>query len=126
MTEMQKSDVGILKADARGRVRMSVARRESLLEEFGRSGLSGPRFAALAGIKYSTFAAWVARRRKAAATTTPVPPSGAVRWLEAVAAPMIQPTALVMQLPGGVRVEVADEPQAVLAARLVQALSQPC
>lgn len=123
---MQKSDMGILKADARGRVRTSVARRESLLEEFGRSGLSGPRFAGLAGIKYSTFAAWVARRRKAAVTSTPVPPPGAVRWLEAVAAPMIQPTVMVLQLPGGVRVEVADEQQAVLAARLVQALAQPC
>jgi hypothetical protein len=49
-----------------------------------------------------------------------------VRWLEAVSAPMIQPTAMVLQLPGGVRVEVADEQQAVLAARLVQAFSQPC
>jgi hypothetical protein len=126
MTEMQKSDVGILKADARGRVRTPVARRESLLEEFGRSGLSGPRFAALAGIKYSTFAAWVARRRKAAVTSPPVAPPGAVRWLEAVAAPMIQPTAMVLELPGGVRVEVVDERQVVLAARLVQALAQPC
>jgi hypothetical protein len=34
--------------------------------------------------------------------------------------------ALVLQLPGGVRVAVADEKQAALAAILVRALTQPC
>jgi hypothetical protein len=33
---------------------------------------------------------------------------------------------LVLQLPGGVRVEVADEKQAVLAAALMRALTKPC
>jgi hypothetical protein len=33
---------------------------------------------------------------------------------------------LVLQLPGGVRLAVADEKQAVLAASLVRALTQPC
>ena len=33
---------------------------------------------------------------------------------------------LVLQLPGGVRVEVADEKQAALAAVLVRALAKPC
>jgi hypothetical protein len=33
---------------------------------------------------------------------------------------------LVLQLPGGVRVEVADEKQAVLAAMVVRALARPC
>jgi hypothetical protein len=33
---------------------------------------------------------------------------------------------LVLLLPGGVRVEVADEKQAALAAMLVRALAKPC
>jgi hypothetical protein len=33
---------------------------------------------------------------------------------------------LVLQLPGGVRVEVTDEKQAALAALVVQALTKPC
>jgi hypothetical protein len=33
---------------------------------------------------------------------------------------------LVLQLPGGVRVEVADERQAALAATLVRVLAKPC
>jgi predicted phosphoribosyltransferase len=35
-------------------------------------------------------------------------------------------TVLVLALPGGVRVEVADEKQAALAAILVRALTKPC
>jgi hypothetical protein len=33
---------------------------------------------------------------------------------------------LVLLLPGGVRLEVADEKQAVLAAMLVRELAKPC
>jgi hypothetical protein len=36
------------------------------------------------------------------------------------------PASLVLPLPGGVRVAVADEKQAALAAVLVQALVRPC
>ena len=52
MTDMVKSEGTVIKTDEVGRVRTPVARRESLLGEFARSGLSGPKFAALAGIKY--------------------------------------------------------------------------
>jgi hypothetical protein len=38
--------------DARGRVRVPVERREALLDEFERSGLSGVKFAQMAGLKY--------------------------------------------------------------------------
>jgi hypothetical protein len=36
----------------------ATARHKCLLDEFERGGLSGAKFAALAGVKYSTFAAW--------------------------------------------------------------------
>ena len=48
----------ILKTDVIGRLRTPLARREQLLDEFEKSGLSGQEFAELAGIKYSTFATW--------------------------------------------------------------------
>jgi hypothetical protein len=47
-----------LKQDVKGRVGTPAERREALLAEFERSGLSGPKFAALAGVKYQTFAWW--------------------------------------------------------------------
>jgi DNA-binding transcriptional regulator YiaG len=64
MTDMHKSDGRILKTDAKCRVRTPADRRESLLDEFERSGLSAAKFAELAGIKDQTFAAWSLRRRK--------------------------------------------------------------
>ena len=76
------------------------------------------------GLKYSTLARWVQLGRPK--------PSGRklrLRLLEAIvessAATATGPV-LVLQLPGGVRVEVADEKQAVLAAVMVQALAKPC
>ena len=54
-------EVMILKSDAGGRMLVPVERQVNLAREFGRSGLSGPRFAAMAGLKYQTFAMW---RRK--------------------------------------------------------------
>ena len=43
----------ILKTDKRGRVRLPPERREALLAEFDRSGLSLTRIAELAGVRYS-------------------------------------------------------------------------
>lgn len=54
----------IVKSDKMGRMRTSAARREHLLDEFEKSRLSGQKFASLAGLKYSTFAVWVADRRR--------------------------------------------------------------
>jgi hypothetical protein len=48
----------ILKIDATGRVMVPVERQVELVREFERSGLSGPRFAAMAGLKYQTFVTW--------------------------------------------------------------------
>jgi hypothetical protein len=125
----------ILKADTRGRVLTPPHRRETLLDEFERSGLSGPKYAALVGLKYQTFAAWVHRRKRARGLlkSAPKPRSRAeqVRWLEAVVQEAREPgssprTGLVLQLPGGVRAELADARQVELAAALVRALEKPC
>jgi hypothetical protein len=54
----------ILKTDGLGRVRTPLAQREALLDAFGRSGLSGMKFAALHGVKYPSFANWVQQRKR--------------------------------------------------------------
>jgi hypothetical protein len=125
---MQTTDGTVLKTDEKGRVRTPAARRESLLDEFEQSGLSGTKFAALAGIKYQTFAAWACKRRRQHSVSAPatVKPADPGRWLEAVVEQAQNPMVMVLQLPGGVRLEVADERQAVLAAVLVRSLAKPC
>ena len=49
MTDMNNTIGPLLKTDTQGRVRTSAQRRESLLAEFDQSGLSGSKFAELAG-----------------------------------------------------------------------------
>jgi hypothetical protein len=113
----------------------SIARREELLDEFERSGLSGPKFAALVGIKYSTFAAWAHRRKLVRVGTKDAKGSRSkgtpVQWLEAVvgkaqAAAPRHGSGLVLVLPGGARVELTASEQVTLAAELLRALTGPC
>ena len=92
-----------LKTDVLGRVLTSAERREALLDEFEKSGVSGKQFAALVGVNYQTFATWIQSRRrrrgdyeairaaKLSATATPKKDATKrtaaalpLRWLEAV------------------------------------------
>ncbi len=134
MTSPQPKEV-ILKSDTRGRVFTPVARRESLLDEFERSGLSGAKFAQLTGLKYSTFACWLQRRRQergAAPVAGQKDPAAAVRWLEAVveqASPGPSPEPVRVRLASGAWVEVQHAGQAALVAALVRAWEKaapPC
>jgi hypothetical protein len=110
------------------------ASHRSLVNNIGNriSGLSGTKFAALAGVKFQTFAFWAQRRRRQRGSAPVAAKTvDSVRWLEAVVEgaknPSGQsPAAIVLHLPGGARVEVADEKQALLAAVMIRALARPC
>lgn len=114
----------MLKSDRAGRVQMPLERQAELVREFERSGLSGPRYAALAGVKYQTFATWRRRHGKRGGsrerTKTVVKPV----FLEvsaacaAAAAPVVE-----IALPGGARASLHDAGQASLLAALLKALA---
>jgi len=53
--------------DRLGRARTPRQRREELLADYDRSGMSQAAFARRAGVRYPTFAHWVQERRKEAA-----------------------------------------------------------
>ena len=115
----------LLKSDTRGRVRTPRDRQEALLDEFARSGLSGAKFAALAGLKYPTFASWVLRRRQQG-PVHPTPPAAVTpaQWLEAVVEPVTRREGsppVRVQLPGGAWVEVQHAGQTALVAALLRA-----
>jgi hypothetical protein len=134
------SDVEVLKQDAGGRVRVTRERREALLDEFERSGVSGAQFARLAGIKYSTFAAWVAKRRRKRAQAgdgdqgtgqgvlqvgVARSRGGALRWCEAVVEGAGGTGAgLRVELPGGSGLVIASPGQLPLVAELVVLIAQ--
>ena len=134
MTATTSGTEVVLKADELGRVRTPTARRESLLEEFEKSGLSGTKFAALAGVKYSTFASWLQKQRRRNGNQErgkgQADQAAQVRWLETVIEQAQSPSdkgrvSIVVQLPGGASVEIATAGQARLAAELLSVLEKP-
>lgn len=58
------SKSGLLKLDTLRRVRTSREKRGEILDAFEASGMSGASFAKSHGIRYTTSANWVQRRRK--------------------------------------------------------------
>jgi transposase-like protein len=122
---MQRSEGLVLKVDQQRRVRRTAAQREALLAEYERSGLSGPEFARVVGVKYQTLAGW-RQRRGPRARSAPAPAPSPVKWVEAVRADSAPDAGLRLEFPGGIIAAVANEQQAALAAVLVRAWSQPC
>lgn len=123
MTSMEPASE-ILRSDTRGRVWRSRQQREQLLEEFDRSGLSGPKFAALTGLKYQTLAGWLMRRKRGKQMTVPSAacPSP-VQWFETIIdkTPAAASSALIVRLPSGATIEVAAVSQAPLAGAVLRA-----
>jgi hypothetical protein len=122
----------ILSQDAQGRVLVTRERRESLLEEYDRSGMSGVRFAQYVGIKYTTLAYWLKRRRrqrqrekllmKAGADTEPGRSNGT--WIEAVvdkngSAARGSAGALRIYFAAGAYCQISSAAEAALAAELL-------
>lgn len=121
----------VLKQDERGRVRVSPERRGALLAEFERSGMSGAKFARLAGLNYQTFAGWVRRRRRARSGESQMSAgnSGGVQFLEAVVgarseSPSLAAAGLQVELPGGCRLRIDSPGQLALAAELISLVAQ--
>ncbi len=118
----------VLKPDTIGRVRVPRERREQLLDEFERSGLSGAKFAALCVVKYPSFANWVQRRRKQwlekSAGSGEFKAPEEVRWLEAVMDKGgVEGGALVVHLAGGARLEIGGLAQVPLAVELLKGMA---
>ena len=134
----------ILKTYGLGRVRTPLAQREALLDAYERSGLSGMKFAALHGVKYTSFANWVQQRNRHRLTAqagacseggmgrTTVPAGSSVQWWEGVVdhgaagtdgAAAGPGSGLQLHLPGGVRMEITGPDQVGWAAQLLQALA---
>ena len=103
---------------------MPPEKREALLAEYERSGMSVRGFAKWSGVKYQTFATWVQQRRKAG--------TGAARvtWVEARLPELAQPPSggqtLTIGLPGGAKLVIEGIGQVPLAAELLRQLGAAC
>ena len=115
----------LLKTDALGRVRMPKDRREAIVDAFENSGMSGQAFAAHAGLKYSTFACPVQKRRRARGDYKKNEETPPIALFEAVveskeAAP--SQGALTVETAGGLKLCIRTSEDVALAAELLQAL----
>jgi hypothetical protein len=130
MTLAAEEPEQILSQDARGRVLVTRERRELLLAEYDRSGMSAAKFAQYIGIKYSTLAYWVQRRRELrkkekslikAEDAKPGLSHGA--WIEAVvenaSGPGVLAGALRIYFAGGAYCQISSAGEAALAAELL-------
>lgn len=89
--------------------------------------MSAALFAKRPGLKYSTSAGWLQRYRR----TKPQRRARQVRLLEAVVEKAQtcggkSTSPLLVELPGGARLEIRETNQAVLAATLLRSLAKSC
>jgi len=126
---MTATNDGMIKSDVRGRLHYSKEQRSALVKAFETSGLSGPRFAALHGVKYQTMANWIQKRKRAAAAVPPGLPCPAFLSLvpaEIEAAAVAGAgRAMEVLLPGGAKLVITAPGQVQLAVALIRALESP-
>ncbi len=129
MTVMERGSE-ILKIDEAGRVRTPPEKREALLAEFDRSGMTGAQFARFAGVRYPTLMNWLQKRRKVAGQSEQMAARrDHPRWLEArVEGEVAKSESIVVEMGCGVRLLVANVGQAALAGEVLRAmgLSRGC
>ena len=114
----------ILKVDEAGRVQTPPEKREVMLAEYDRSGMTGAQFARFVGVRYSTLMYWLQKRRKEAGPSqqTAAQPDHP-RWLEArVEGEVPKCEKLVVEVGGGVRMLVGSRTQAALAGEVLRAM----
>ncbi len=123
MTSRHSSDSKTLKSASRQGVHVSQQRREAILDEFERSGMSAAAFAKRHGIKYSTFAGWSLKRRKQGRPTDGIPKLAEV-IIEQVAPTLgDSSTSLRVHLPGGAWLEFdGNEAHSRLAVQFIKSL----
>jgi transposase-like protein len=110
----------IVKSDHTGRTRYTAQYKLEVVAAFESSSLSAPDFARQCGIKYPTFAAWIAARkrddRQGSRGNTPA-------FLVAEVASSAHGSALEIRLPGGAVVRASDAEQIRLLAVLLRQLA---
>lgn len=111
----------IIKSDRTGRTRYTAEYKREVLDAFESSSLSAPAFARQCGIKYPTFAAWLAKRKRGG--RPPVPPSDRPAFVLAEVSAGTDSGALEVRLPGGAVARATGSDQIRLLAELLRHLA---
>lgn len=126
---------GLIKSDCLGRIHVSKEHREKLLDAFDSSGMSGVKFAAHYGIKYTTFASWIQKRRRERNEYPGASPKAPSRLLDSLAeVTLAEPTPsmvselsstslVTLKFPNGSTLDIGNPEQARIAAALLNNLN---
>ena len=123
MTSTTDSQDAVIRTDRRGRLLVSPEQRETLLDEFERSGLSGMAFCKLHGLVYPTFATWRKKRRDRLKPGSPAFAEVVVSEEETFDPAETTGAALKVTLPSGMTIEVSSRTQLPLLIELLRSLS---
>ncbi len=111
----------IIKSDRTGRQRYAQQYKNEVLAAYESSGMSGPAFAEHCGLKYPTFASWVSKRRREKNQGSS--PEDHQQFVVAEFGGSAETEGIVVELPGGTSVRLADASQVVVLAALIKALA---
>jgi len=109
----------IVKSDRSGRTRYTAPYKQQVLDAYESSSLSAPAFAKQCGVKYPTFAAWIAVRKRPQHAASAGRPAFLIAELAATA----DDTALEVRLPGGALTRATGSSQIRLLAELLRHLA---
>ena len=112
----------IIKSDRSGRLRYTQKYRDEVLAAFEASGMSGAAFAGHCGLKYQTFAGWVAKRKREKKRPRRTAGKGQFVLAEFDTTPS-DSGVLRVELPGGACAQLDSAGQAGLLAALIRALA---
>ena len=122
MASIQETSTSIIKSDRAGRTRYSRAYKQEVVAAYEQSGMSAAAFAVHCGIKYPTFASWVAKARQPGGDFSASEEEGQ-RFILAEIGSGGPDLPLKLELPGGVIVHVTSPQQLGLLADLLKALA---
>ena len=115
------STTSIIKSDRIGRARYSSEYKTEVLAAYQKSGMSGAAFAQQCGLKYPTFASWIAKAKASKETSSPG--QGRPSFLIAEIENSSSPEGLTVSLPGGASARVSTPDEAELLGILLKALA---
>jgi hypothetical protein len=123
MSNSDPSTTSIIKSDCAGRTRYSRQYKQEVLAAFETSSLSAPQFAAQCGLKYPTFASWLAAAKRQHRDTSPAQNRPTFLIAELASAVEMQHGGLEVCLPGGAVARITSRDQLPLVVELLRQLS---
>ena len=118
-TATDQTTAVIVKSDRTGRTRYSAQYKSEVLAAYESSSLSAPAFARQCGVKYPTFAAWIAAHKHGERKPARQGPAFVIAEVSAGCGG----AALEVHLPGGAVARAADAGQVRLLAELLRNLA---